>query len=72
LSHECLVRLASVIVHEAWHLRYGRLETDAYGAQIIFLLANHATGAQIAAVQTARDRVRAAARRPAVAVNRQP
>jgi hypothetical protein len=70
LSHECLVRLASVIVHEAWHFRYGRLEAGAYGAQIIFLLANHASGAQIAAVQTARDRVAASTRRQDEAVKR--
>jgi hypothetical protein len=70
LSHECLVRLASVIVHEAWHFRHGRGEADAYGAQIIFLLANHARVAQITAVLTARDRVLAAARQPAEARSR--
>ena len=67
LSHECLVRLASVIVHEAWHFQHGRSEADAYGAQIIFLLANHAPVAQISAVLTARDRIVAAARKPAEA-----
>jgi len=70
LSRECLVRLASVIVHEAWHFRYGRLETGAYGAQIMFLLENHAPGRQIAAVQTARDRVAASTRRLDEAVKR--
>jgi hypothetical protein len=69
-SHECLVRLASVIIHEAWHFRHGRGEGDAYGAQIIFLLANNAPRAQISAVETARDRVVAAARTPAETVKR--
>jgi hypothetical protein len=59
-----------VIVHEAWHFRYGRLETGAYGAQIMFLLENHAPGRQIAAVQTARDRVAASTRRLDEAVKR--
>ena len=67
LSHECLVRLASVIVHEAWHFRHGRGEVDAYGAQIVFLMANHASAAQIAAVQVARDRVLAVGRKPTAA-----
>ena len=70
LSHECLIRLASVIVHEAWHFRHGRLETGAYGAQIIFLLAKNAPRRQIAAVQTARDRVAATARKTNEAVER--
>ena len=56
-SHQCLLRLASVIVHEAWHYSHGRQEEDAYGAQLSFLRANHASDAQIAAVQVARDRV---------------
>ena len=64
-SHQCLLRLASVIVHEAWHFRNGRQETGAYTAQIQFLMANHASDAHIAAVQMARDRVLAAIRRAA-------
>ena len=64
-SHQCLLRLASVIVHEAWHFRNGRQETGAYTAQIQFLMANHASDAHIAAVQMARDRVLAAIRKAA-------
>ena len=64
-SHQCLLRLASVIVHEAWHFRHGRQETGAYSAQIQFLMANHASDAHIAAVQMARDRVLAAVRKAA-------
>ena len=66
-SHQCLLRLASVIVHEAWHFRNGRQETGAYTAQIQFLMANHASDAHIAAVQMARDRVLAAIRKAAKA-----
>jgi hypothetical protein len=66
-SHPCLLRLASVIVHEAWHFRNGRQETGAYTAQIQFLIANHASDAHIAAVQMARDRVLAAIRKAAKA-----
>ena len=31
------MKLASVIVHEAWHLQHGRDEGGAYDAQLIFL-----------------------------------
>jgi hypothetical protein len=69
-SHECVLRLASVIVHEAWHFSNGRQEAGAYGAQLSFLMANHAPDAQIAAVQMARDTVFAAARKAAKAATR--
>jgi hypothetical protein len=66
-SRECVLRLASVIVHEAWHFGNGREEAGAYGAQMLFLMANHASDAQIASVQMARDRVVAVARKAAKA-----
>ena len=34
---QCLLRLASIIVHEAWHLRNGQDEAGAYEAQLAFL-----------------------------------
>jgi hypothetical protein len=71
-SHECVMRLASVVVHEAWHFSNGRQEAGAYGAQLSFLMANHASDAQIAAVQMARDRVLAAVRKAASAAKKQP
>ena len=37
---QCFVRLASALVHEAWHFEHGRSERDAYEAQIAFLLRN--------------------------------
>ena len=33
----CQLKLASVIVHEAWHLLHGRDEAGAYDAQLVFL-----------------------------------
>jgi hypothetical protein len=61
-----------VIVHEAWHVSSGRQEAGAYIAQIAFLMANHASDAQIASVQMARDQVLAAVRNAANAARRQP
>jgi len=55
--HQCLVRLASVLVHEAWHFEHGKNQAAAYDAQIAFLMANRATAEHIAAVRTARERV---------------
>ena len=34
---QCLLRLASIIVHEGWHLRNGPDEAGAYEAQLAFL-----------------------------------
>jgi hypothetical protein len=34
---QCLLRLASILVHEAWHLRHGPDEAGAYEAQLAFL-----------------------------------
>ena len=61
----CLLKIASVIVHEAWHLRNGPDEAGAYQAQLIFLqmreaLAflqmNEAAAVDILEVRRARDR----------------
>lgn len=62
----CLLKVASVIVHEAWHLRNGRDEVGAYDAQLVFLQmkeassflqVNEAAAAGILEVRRARDRV---------------
>ena len=61
----CLLKVASIIVHEAWHLRNGRDEVGAYQAQIIFLQmkeasaflqVNEAAAVDILEVRRARDR----------------
>jgi hypothetical protein len=61
--HQCLVRLASVLVHEAWHFRHSRNEADAYEAQIGFLSRNRASTDHIQAVRIAAGRVVAAQQR---------
>jgi hypothetical protein len=62
----CLLKVASVIVHEAWHLRNGPDEIGAYEAQLIFLRFNEASAflqineaaaVNIREVRQARDRV---------------
>lgn len=58
----CQVRLAAVIVHEAWHFRNGPNEPAAYDAQLAFLNLHDAT-AQTAVVSRSRDRALAAIRR---------
>jgi hypothetical protein len=57
----CLLKLASIIVHEAWHFRNGPDETGAYEAQLHFLEARGGgSAAEIAeGVRRARDRVKA-------------
>jgi len=60
---QCLVRLASVLVHEAWHFEHGRSERDAYEAQIAFLLRNGAATEHVNAVRLAQNRVLAKLRR---------
>jgi hypothetical protein len=54
LDYQCLLRLASAIIHEAWHYRYGLDEAGAYDAQIAFLTLHGGSGAQIASVWRAR------------------
>jgi len=59
---QCLLRLASVVVHEAWHLENGRDEEEAYEVQISFLLRNGAATEHVKAVRLAQQRVLAAER----------
>jgi hypothetical protein len=64
-QERCLLKVASVIVHEAWHLRNGRDEVGAYEAQLIFLQLkeasaflqlNEGAAVDILEVRRARDR----------------
>ena len=64
---QCRIRLASVLIHEAWHLEHGRSESDAYEAQIAFLLRNGAETEHVKAVCLARNRVLEAERRATAA-----
>jgi hypothetical protein len=54
---QCLVRLASVLVHEVWHFEHGRSEVYAYEAQIAFLLKSGAATEHVSAVRLAQQRV---------------
>ena len=56
-QYQCLLKLASVIVHEAWHLRKGPDEATAYRAQLAFLEFNHASGSVMTEVRDSRRRV---------------
>ena len=69
---QCVIRLASVLVHEAWHLEHGPNEEDAYEMQIAFLLNNGATTEHVAAVRLAQNRVLAAERRATAAARQRP
>jgi len=64
---QCLLRLASAVVHEAWHLENGRDEGEAYEVQIAFLLRNGAATEHVNAVRLAQGRVLAAERRATAA-----
>ena len=61
---ECRLKLASVLVHEAWHYKYGRGEDRAYQAQLAFLNAHAGSGPVITGVRRARAAVLAKAARP--------
>lgn len=60
---QCRIRLASVLVHEAWHWEHGRDEGDAYEAQIAFLMRNGAATEHVKAVRLARNQVLSEKRR---------
>lgn len=62
LDYQCLLKLASIIIHEAWHCRHGPGEAGAYDEQIAFLRTHGGAGTQISGVRLSRDRVLAAQR----------
>ena len=64
---QCRIRLASVVVHEAWHFENGPNEGSAYEAQIVFLLRNGAATEHVQAVRLAQSRVLAEERRATAA-----
>jgi hypothetical protein len=57
---QCRLKLASVIVHEAWHFNESRDEAGAYVAQLAFLIGNGASPQVTAGVRRSRDRAVAA------------
>ena len=61
---QCLLKLASIIVHEAWHFMNGRDEAGAYQEQMAFLVLNGASDLQMSGVGAA-GRLLVAAQRKA-------
>ena len=59
-DYQCLLKLASIIIHEAWHYRHGPNEAGAYATQIAFLTTHGGSSNQITGVRLARARVLAA------------
>lgn len=57
LDYQCLLKLASAIIHEAWHYRHGLEEEGAYDAQIAYLTTRGGSGYMIAGLRLARARV---------------
>jgi hypothetical protein len=62
-NSQCRVKLASVIVHEAWHFKHGSNEAEAYSAQLLFMLSHDAALEQIVDVRRSRDWAIAAQRK---------
>jgi hypothetical protein len=56
-DHQCLLKLASVLVHEAWHLMHDASEAEAYAAQIAFLTLRGGSAPNIAGVLRAKAHV---------------
>ena len=58
-NHQCLLKLASILIHEEWHFRHGADERRAYDAQLTFLRMRGASSYFITGVQRARRYVMA-------------
>ena len=56
-NYQCLLKVASAIVHEAWHYDHGAEEAGAYDAQIAFLVLNGGSSTQVSGVRRARERI---------------
>jgi hypothetical protein len=63
-DYQALVRLAGMLVHERWHLRYGPDEKGAYSAQLSAMEYLHANTMHLAVVRRARDYVSKATKTP--------
>ena len=53
-NHQCTIKLASILTHEAWHLRYGADERQAYDQQLVFLALHGASAELVGSVRRAR------------------
>jgi hypothetical protein len=50
-DYHCIVTLASILVHEAWHVQHGSSEAGAYRVQLAFLILHGALEAQLDSVR---------------------
>ena len=57
-DYQALVRLAGILAHERWHLRYGPDEYGAYSVQLSTMQYLHADAVQLADVRRALMQVR--------------
>jgi hypothetical protein len=63
-DRQCRLRLASIIVHEAWHFTRSRDDGQAYDEQLAFLMVNGASSAVIGSVRRSRTYALARQRKP--------
>lgn len=68
-DHHCVVRLASILVHEAWHVQHGYSEAGAYRVQLAFLILHGASEAELDGVRAS---MRAATTQPKVTMSARP
>jgi len=64
-NHQALVRLAGILAHERWHLRYGRDEVGAYEAQLLVM--EYLRAGSLSVLQIRQALSRAQARKKSVA-----
>ena len=62
-DYQCLLKLASVLIHEAWHMKNGPDEAGAYNAQLAFVEFNQASPLLINEIRQSRDGVLARQRK---------
>jgi hypothetical protein len=68
-DYHCVVMLASIVVHEAWHVQHGSSEAGAYRVQLAFLILHGASEAQLDSVHAS---ARAATTQPKVTLSARP
>ena len=54
-DRQCRLKLASILVHEAWHFTRRGDDAGAYEEQLAFLILNEASSVTIASVRRSRD-----------------
>jgi hypothetical protein len=60
---QCRLKLASILVHEAWHFTRSRDDAQAYQAQLAFLMVRGASSVVVGSVRRSRDHALATRRK---------